>query len=210
MATDKLQRIGRRFHNYLKSIVPNGEEGDIFTPLQIAETLDYRDLLSKYLNKIKFTEEVYLHIATVGNGLGDNSWFYIGNIEEEQSPTNAAVATCCEMTAWQLYLLESATHILPSFWHGGYSNRKYIFYPKDILYYKSLIGPKAAEFAKNDELLPSVIVSNSYAFVRCTYWNDWAGLVRETKRIEFSDSKVVSTKTIKKENIYKYDCGILF
>ncbi len=209
MAKPTLACIGRKFHRYLKSILPTWEEGDIFTAEEIAETLDYGEILGKFLNKLQFNEEVYLHMARFC-GSGDNSWFYVGSLEERKSPVEVANVSCDEMTAWQLYLMDSAVHVLPFFWHGGYSQRKYIFSAKEILGLKSYLGPSAATMAKDTELYPSVITTDFNAFVRCCYWTDWGGLIRETKLIEFAGGKVLRIETINEENIYEYDCGILY
>ena len=62
-----------------------------------------------------------------------------------------------------------------------------------------------------DDILPGVELIGNMAKVRCCYWNDWKGLVRETVSINFNDRKRIRiNKEIESEVLYKYNRGIRF
>lgn len=102
-----------------------------------------------------------------------------------------------------------------SFWHGNYENRQYVFSKSDISnlsgFCRENIFSKVDISNIADDILPRVELIGNVAKVRCCYWNDWKGLVRETVSINFNDRKRIRiNKEIESEVLYKYNCGIRF
>lgn len=119
------------------------------------------------------------------------------------------------MSAWQIYLLTTASTVLPAFWHGNYRNRQYVFSKSDISnllgYYRENIFSKVDVSNIADDILPRVELIGNMAKVRCCYWNDWEGLVRETVSINFNDRKNIRiNEEIESEVLYEYNCGIKY
>ena len=118
--------LGRAFHRYLKSLheetmLPGGYNHDV---LSILDELTFNGIL-----KIYFAQE--------NVGIGDNSWFYIDTGHSIKTLKKRVLiekvgAACSEMSAWQIYLLTTASTVLPAFWHGNYGNRQYVFSKSDI------------------------------------------------------------------------------
>ena len=200
--------LGRAFHRYLKSLheetmLPGGYNHDV---LSILDELTFNGIL-----KIYFAQE--------NVGIGDNSWFYIDTGHsiktlKKRTLIEKVGAACSEMSAWQIYLLTTASTVLPAFWHGNYGNRQYVFSKSDISnlsgFFKGNIFSKVDVSNIADDILPGVELIGSMAKVRCCYWNDWKGLVRETVSINFNDKKKICISEIESEILYKYDCGIRF
>lgn len=200
--------IGYAFHRYLKSLheetmPPDGYNHDV---LSILDELTFNGIL-----KIYFAQHV---------SIGDNSWFYIDTGHstkalEKRLLIEKVGATCSEMSAWQIYLLTTASTVLPAFWHGNYENRQYVFSKSDISnlsgFCRGNIFSKVDISNIADDILPGVELIGNMAKVRCCYWNDWKGLVRETVSINFNDRKRIRiNKEIESEVLYKYNCGIRF
>ena len=121
------------------------------------------------------------------------------------------------MSAWQIYLLKTSNTVLPQFWHGLYNRRKYIFSNDQFKNVKGVRGDKlfnnvdVSGIIEQFNLLPEVEINNGVATVRCCYWNDWKGLVRETVTISFiQDGKFNIDEDVKTEILYAYDCGIRY
>ena len=161
-----------------------------------------------------------IYFAQENVGIGDNSWFYIDTGHSIKALKKRVLiekvgAACSEMSAWQIYLLTTASTILPAFWHGNYRNRQYVFSKSDISnlsgFFDENIFSKVDVSNIADDILPGVELIGNKAKVRCCYWNDWKGLVRETVSINFNDRKRIHiNKEIESEILYKYDCGIRF
>lgn len=200
--------IGYAFHRYLKSLheetmPPNGYNHDV---LSILDELTFNGILKIYFAR---------HVS-----IGDNSWFYIDTGHstkalEKRLLIEKVGATCSEMSAWQIYLLTTASTVLPAFWHGNYENRQYVFSKSDISnlsgFCRENIFSKVDISNIADDILPGVELIGNMAKVRCCYWNDWKGLVRETVSINFNDRKRIRiNKEVESEVLYKYNCGIRF
>ena len=200
--------IGRVFHRYLKSLheetmPPDGYNHDV---LSILDELTFNGIL-----KIYFAQHV---------SIGDNSWFYIDTGHstkalEKRLLIEKVGATCSEMSAWQIYLLTTASTVLPAFWHGNYENRQYVFSKSDISnlsgFCRGNIFSKVDISNIADDILPGVELIGNMAKVRCCYWNDWEGLVRETVSINFNDRKNIRiNEEIESEVLYEYNCGIKY
>ena len=200
--------IGRAFHSYLKSLheeimPPDGYNHDV---LSILDELTFNGIL-----KIHFAQHV---------GRGDNSWFYIDTGHstkalEKKLLIEKADAAYSEMSAWQIYLLTTASTVLPAFWHGNYTKRQYVFSKSDISnlsgFYRENMFSKVDVSNIADDILPRVELIGNMAKVRCCYWNDWKGLVRETVSINFNDRKNIRiNEEVESEILYKYSCGVCF
>lgn len=146
--------------------------------------------------------------------IGDESKFYFYNTRGEQfdfSPSLLNVERS-ELGAWQVYLMLTAPTIMPTFWHGGYICRTFIFEVEDLEKIKVIEDYDFTILAMDDILLPEVKMSSDrkFADVYCTYWNDWEGLIREHVRINFNEDGSAEASTADKFTYYKYDCGICF
>ena len=118
-----------------------------------------------------------------------------------------------EMGVWQLYLLESLYTVLPTVWHGGYEERKYIFKMTDIDGITPLRFHDLSSLHEQNALLPAVkkILSTDklhYFSVCCCYWNKWEGLVRETAYYIIADGQIKENK--EKTRLFYYNCGIVY
>lgn len=101
--------------------------------------------------------------------------------------------------------------VLPTFWHGGYIRRTYIFSHKDLEEIDELRrNGKAPLFGIKDIVSPKVKIRGSEGTIECCYWNDWEGLVRETLKVTYANNSVIYITQTKAEVLYEYDCGICF
>lgn len=148
------------------------------------------------------------------DAIGDESSFYLYNDkgQEHKVGDGGIVVQPTPMGAWQYYLLMTASTIMPVFWHGGYSVRKFIFSTDDL---KSIEPIDKFDFSilnQDDILLPKSVISKDgkSADVYCTYWNDWKGLVREHVRIMFNADGTATYGKSDEFCFYHYDCGIRF
>ena len=159
---------------------------------------------------------LHLHMAEY-IGTGDQSYFYILNENNQRNrnffPDMVISRDTDEMFCaqiWQAYLLYHANHILPYFWHGGYSRCTFIFSEEDINSISAFKNRDWTVIAPLEELLPSVtILSDSTCRVVCHAWNEWAGLVRETYTYTL-DGNHIKQVDMKQEGLYPHDCGIFF
>ena len=200
--------------------------------------LDYSYLLDT-LNCIRFdslTAQLRIRFAQ-HNGYGDKSWFYyydgrndkyITEYNKRMEDVNAFIEyymdediynvfnhlkiELSEMGAWQAYLLAKATHFLPVYWHGGYSRRSLIFSKDDINKLPAYTIKRINNLVipGNQDVSPSITIEGDTATVRCCYWNDWMGLVRETVKIDILDNKAYFLETPTTEVLYKFVCGIRY
>ena len=114
------------------------------------------------------------------------------------------------MGAWQLYLLLTAKTVLPTFWHGGYIERNFIFCEDDIKAISPLKYFDTTALREANMLMPQVTISDDkVADVYCCYWNKWEGLVREHYGFHFAQNDVAGAG-FNREVILPYDCGIFF
>ena len=118
------------------------------------------------------------------------------------------------MGAWQIYLLMTSPTLLPTFWHGGYIERKFILQEKDLYEIEVLSCYALSDLTARNMLYPDVEVKRNgdilTASIYCCYWNEWEGLVREHVEIQVCNGKVTSYEEKGKFIIFKYHCGIYF
>lgn len=221
--------MGYAFLEAIKKVVKDKKHKD---KSYLFETLDALSLEDGYALGLKLAEDV---------GMGDESYFYTYIInenkvlkpeppipqgiydkdekkeeedidvwEEGAIPRHINV----ERTAlgiWQAYLLSIAPTVMPTFWHGGYIRRTYIFSHKDLEGIDELrFNDKAPLFGIKDVVSPKVKIRGEEGTIECCFWSEWGGLYRETLKIIYANNTVLSIKRIKEEVLYEYDCGICF
>ena len=113
-----------------------------------------------------------------------------------------------------MYLLKNITGVLPYFWHGGYNKCTYIFQESAIDGILPLKFHDLSELSAQNLFVPSVEMTEKTEdgctmLVRCCYWNDWEGLVREESEVRIEGNRCVSLES-DRTNLYKYHCGICF
>lgn len=169
--------------------------------------------------------EMRLHLASDENGSGDISYFYFddndggGDREMEMhlavSPTPTGV--------WELFLLMSASYLMPYCWHGGYNVHYFVFCEDDLRHAGMELGRGHTPMANLDldsvigsyDLLPQVTISEGQeqgtytADIYCCLWNDWEGLKRVHCRLSLKDG-IVTVEYGPSFVIYSYDCGLRF
>lgn len=149
-------------------------------------------------------------------GIGDESYYYVydKNDKEDKDLLKYLHVDETPMGAWQIYLLMTSPTLLPTFWHGGYIERRFILQPKDLYEIEAICCCDLSDLVKQEMLYPSVAMKRNaglvIAFVSCCYWNEWKGLVREQVEIRIQDGRVISYDNKGDFNIYKYHCGIYF
>lgn len=211
--TNELAQIGKSFHALLKKVVKNK---------QVNKVIDFLDKLT-FKSSLPFENiEVKLHVVSNDtDSIGDESYFYIGKDEKGGGGRLYKLLTAepSVHAAWQIYLLFTSHTVMPVFWHGGYIVRNFIFDEAAINDIETgFYGEKPLEcfdlkgLSRADLLLPEVVLSpdGRYADVYCTYWNDWAGLVRDHLQILFQKNGKVELTQSESLVLFKYDCGILF
>lgn len=147
--------------------------------------------------------------------IGDTTYFIVENDngdEKDRRIFDFIKSSPSVESAWQIYLLSRSENIMPTFWHGGYRQRVFIF-DEDII--NDIIPLRAYDptpLSQNNLLLPEVILSadSREADIFCTYWNDWKGLVREHVKIYFHDDRKVTLEECEPLTLFYYNCGIVF
>lgn len=147
--------------------------------------------------------------------IGDTTYFTIENEkgkEKNRGVLNFIKTSPSVESAWQIYLLSRSENIMPTFWHGGYHQRVFIFDEETI---NDIIPLKIYDpsiLSQNNLLLPEVTLSPDLgvADIFCTYWNFWQGLVREHVKIYFQNGGKVKFEECGSLVLFSYNCGILF
>jgi hypothetical protein len=143
----------------------------------------------------------HLYIYSDGDDLNDTEIFNYIQVEKSR------------IGAWQAYLLETCYTILPLFWHGCYNSRKFIFTEEDINEIPLLSTRDLSSLA--DIIYPSVdFIDANTASVKCCWWNEWNGLVRESVLVKYDGNKVSfvdpSYPIKRRETLIPYECGLRF
>lgn len=206
-------KVGYRYIEVLNRIAAEKDQQDKSV---LFETLDNMRLEDGYSLGIRLADN---------EGMGDESWFYIyrkdGKIVYDDIPEpldgeggfgmSHVFVERTKMGAWQTYLFSIASTVLPTFWHGGYIRRTYIFKHDDL---KGVITThnlgEAPLYGIKDDIQPKVKIRGNEATVQCCYWNEWEGLVRETMLVRFAEGTVLSMERKDYEVLFEYDCGICF
>ena len=212
LRTNELAQIGKSFHAILKKVVKNNKVNKI---------VDFLDKLTFKSSQLFEKIELKLHVASNDtNTIGDESYFYIGKNETRGDRLyELLTAEPSVQAAWQIYLLFTSPTVMPVFWHGGYIVRDYIFDESAVNEIEvGFEGERPLEcldlrgLSVANLLLPKVVLSSDgqCADVYCTYWNDWAGLVRDHLQILFQEDGKVEINQSESLVLFEYDCGILF
>jgi hypothetical protein len=173
------------------------------------------DSLMSAFNKLSLPANCKLEVELAKEiGIGDKSKLYIDQdgvydtkiwdyIKVDNSP----------MGAWQVFLLHSAWHLLPMFWHGGYDIRTYIYSANDCHNMKFMREEHSYPIKKRlmaIDLSPEVVKKDNKYYVSVCYWSDWGGLKRELLEITIIENKVSDIFEVDTEVLMPYDCGIRF
>lgn len=191
----------------------------------------------KILSNIELDDEWKLGLKLADShtkDIGDESCFFLYNDkgEKERELLKHLYVEPNDIGAWELYLLMTAPTVMPTFWHGGYIERKFIFSTTDIYTIEALNSYELSNIEHNPILLPSVTINRDWsddttrenvlaydadptvdkwkADIYCCYWNEWKGLVREHIRITLRGAKVENYENMGEFIIYPYHCGIYF
>lgn len=169
--------------------------------------------------------EMKLHLASGERGIGDVSYFFFedskGEVDREIEKYLSVSPT--PMGAWELFLLKSATYIMPYFWHGGYERRYFVFSEEDLRKAGSRFGSDNTHLEIRDlsaivdayDLRPKVVEDVTVppgdlkADIYCCLWNDWQGLVQEHCRISVTNGNI-ELKRLPSFVIYSYRCMVMF
>jgi len=144
---------------------------------------------------------LFLYIARA-KGMGDESYFFLApeetslNDVQEHAPWEKDLLRLLEvepseMGAWQAHLLFTSPCILPTFWHGGYIQREYIY---SYVTLRDVIPPEVENIQEklkglvNENLLPSVSKSGNTFNVSCVSWSQWGGLMRDKVGLPLSQN----------------------
>lgn len=207
--TNVYEHIGKEYHNLLnKRIVKYyqiKDKNEVFT----------------ILNYLSLDEGTHLGLRIAEEQtelMGDESNFYIYDNfgKEELDIIKYIRVKPSKMSAWQVYLLMTSPTVMPVFWHGEYSVRKFIFKESDLDSIEQLANSDLSSLLKLNLIQPSVVIEQEtdpnkfIAHVYCCYWNDWKGLVREHAKIEFEDNKILSYNVEDEFIFFKYHSRIFF
>ena len=199
--------LGQQFIDRIDTILCELEENK--------ERKDY-EVISEVMPDVCILPGYHLHLhRAVHEGHGDNSYFFTRHIltgTENRNLTKEIIIPIKERQKhlWQIYLLSHANTLLPSFWHGNYNIRTYIFDEEYMKFIKYLKNRDWKIIAPIEELLPQVItIDDNTCKVVCHFWNEWQGLVRETCTYTMSGALVIKVDT-RQEVLFPYHCGIWF
>lgn len=230
-----IEKEGDMFYNEEKGVFKTAreflayiDEGNIFS----AKAKDYHwriktnlDSLKKKgddavfydLDALSLEDGYHIGLRTAEQqGMGDESNFYVYGMDNGEDKDLLKYIHLDEtpMGAWQIYLLMTSPTLLPTFWHGGYIERKFILQEKDLYEIEGLSCYALSDLTARNMLYPDVEVKRNgdilTANVYCCYWNEWEGLVREHVEIQICNGKVTSYEEKGKFIIFKYHCGIYF
>ena len=208
-----LSEMGMDYHCWLSAHVEGYIEDNLY------------DLLSK-LNKLSLDEsQLYSLVPTkphhVGTfypkmgGMGDHTRFrlYWESETNEEALLRYIRVEMSEKGVWQLYLLKTSPCVMPTYWHGEYMKRKFIFEEYDLYEIEALKVYDLTDLIACPIIWPSVSLEHQtedsvIAHVFCCYWNDWKGLIRERVKMTLKNGRVEKYENLDDFVIYKYHCGI--
>lgn len=176
--------------------------------------------LSRVLSHIHIpTNKVLkLQLASDENGHGDISRFQLFDVydiyEEPICQENDIIYELdvdrSVYGAWEVFLFSKARNLLPTYWHGGYNEETLLFDVQDFNLIMSQRGHCQDIILRGDDLQPRVYSEGERTIVECCIWTEWGGLFRESYSMIYDGNRIVDFQLLKRENIYQYDCGILF
>lgn len=208
----------------LKAAMSKQQENHSFVHAMTAQTLverikekDY-DSLMHYLDHLSLPIGVSLHVEECSHeGSGDVSKLFV-QTSEGSKDFNIWDYIKADKTidgAWDAYFLSKVWHILPLWWHANYSHRTYLYSKEDIDNIHHFPGreEESSLISRNIKSLisdPEVLESDGKFYVRCCYWSNFGGLIKESVEVLISPEGKVSINDIERNTLYKYECGIMF
>lgn len=217
--------IKQRALEELKAAMRKPQENHSFAHAMTAQTLvdkikekDF-DSFMQYLDHLTLPKGASLHVEECRQeGMGDESRLFV------ETPEGAYDLNIWDYIkvennidgAWDAYFLSKVWHILPLWWHANYDRRTYMYSKEDADSIQLLAG-REGELLKIQRAIkqficePEVIeAANGKYYVRCCYWTDFGGLIKETVEVLISAEGKVSFKDIEQNTLYQYECGIMF
>lgn len=139
------------------------------------------------------------------NEIGDNSYLYVNGIDEPEDEAKISLINeiwenitvkPSHMALWQTYLLMTAIHVMPFFWHGATRKRTFILSPNDLKSIKELDGIYTSNLS-DDDLMPKVSFTQwdektGSGVVSNTYWTEWGGLIKEHIFIGIKNNRITN------------------
>ncbi len=179
---------------------------------------DY-DSFMQYLDHLSLPEGASLHVEECSHeGHGDESKLFVETSEGEIDFNiwDYIKADNSIDGAWEAFFLSKAKHILPLWWHANYNSRTYMYSKEDTdsiqLFSKSKEQlPIIQRNVKRLISAPEVVdAANGKYYVRCCYWTNFGGLIKETVQVLISAEGKVSFNDIEGTTLYHYKCGVFF
>lgn len=226
MDANELIKVGKAFVRELEIIKEHNHSSDL-------------SRIQGVLDKLKLDEGWHLGLRFAEDkGFGDKSWFYcfqgkndtycedyrrlkVSNDDMDdfwkcydQNPIfdifQHLHAPKSELAFWQAYLLSKATYQLPTWWHGGYGRKQFIFSKEDKIK-GFFVRIDSSEIQRiRDNLIPYVNIKNDIATVSCCFFGAWRGLYRHTVQMKIVNGRVLFLEGSDSKILYKYNCGIKF
>lgn len=209
----------------LNAAMNKSQEDHSYIHAMTAQTLvgkinekDY-DSFMQYLDHLSLPEGASLHVEECSHeGHGDESKLFVETSEGEIDFNiwDYIKADNSIDGAWEAFFLSKAKHILPLWWHANYNSRTYMYSKEDTdsiqLFSKSKEQlPIIQRNVKRLISAPEVIdAANGKYYVRCCYWTDFGGLIKETVQVLISAEGKVSFNDIEGTTLYHYKCGVFF
>lgn len=209
----------------LNAAMNKSQEDHSYIHAMTAQTLvgkinekDY-DSFMQYLDHLSLPEGASLHVEECSHeGHGDESKLFVETSEGEIDFNiwDYIKADNSIDGAWEAFFLSKAKHILPLWWHANYNSRTYMYSKEDTdsiqLFSKSKEQlPIIQRNVKRLISAPEVIdAANGKYYVRCCYWTNFGGLIKETVQVLISAEGKVSFNDLEGTTLYHYKCGVFF
>ncbi len=225
-----LSEMGKQYHSSLSYYVESYIDD---THYEVLSKLNKLSIDESQLYSLTPTNPYYVGTTipkTSGMGAHSGFMFYWEKEINEETLLRSIRLEMSEQGAWQLYLLKTTHYVMPTYWHGEYMKRKYIFDEYDLYGIMALrdydltdliacpiIWPSVTVEPQIEKSLPIIWPPGTFeypeteyfvAHVFCCYWNDWKGLIREHVKITLKNGRVDKYEILDDFVIYKYHCGI--
>lgn len=164
------------------------------------------------LNELSLPQglELAINMEFKKHSSGDISKLYVkDSYNKEYDLLKTIKVKNSALGAWQLYLINSSSHYLPTYWHGAYMKRVFI-YSKKCVEKTPAEGYDFNTFDLEPKVEFNILENGSRSIVSACYWNDWKGLVREKYEITIENSKLKKMEYLGYDVIFEYDCHVMF
>lgn len=164
------------------------------------------------IDAVHIVDDLELKIGEKGDQYANSCKFYVTNTDgaDDYDIYKYLVFEHSICGAFAAYLIYSSWHLMPLGWHANYARRKYIHRRDELIALSGGMGKTLNLAGGEYEVEPVVFLGSDCAYVQCTYWNMWQGLVRETVRITFDEHRAKEFTHVHDEVLYAYNCGITF